>query len=299
MKLFITKAQELITNNSVSIICTSYKSSNFSYVGSLSLCFNEGNLAEVQENTDVVLLTADSKTSKFEKFDSDVNGFRSYSKILRYLPHFDNKTSGQLKYLSITNSKMAKISPLSLKRLQNLIELDLSSNEIKSLSSFIFSQNRNLKSINLNYNQINFIDSSAFFGLEKQLKNLDLQENLCCNHSVSSKQIFMEEIEKIVIACRDPSKILNSTAEIEKRFDGIETKLTAYGALFFVMNSVIVTMIILMVKIYKNTKNEKIGQIPDKNVRQNETTDYCSIIHENTEPIYFNSEDECANVKAT
>ena len=135
---------------------------------------------------------------------------------------------------------MAKISPLSLIRLQNLVVLDLSFNEIKSLSSFLFSENRNLKSINLKNNQINFIDSSAFFGLEKQLEILDLQENLCCNQSVSSKQIFMKEIEKIVFACRDPSKFLNSTAEIEKRLDGIETKLTAYGALFFVMNSVIV-----------------------------------------------------------
>ncbi|XP_055301873.1 leucine-rich repeat-containing G-protein coupled receptor 5-like [Sitodiplosis mosellana] len=61
-------------------------------------------------------------------------------------------------------------------RMPNLIEIDLSSNNIKRISKCHFNQNNDLQSLNLAHNLIAHLDNGAFANLSK-LKRIDLSHN--------------------------------------------------------------------------------------------------------------------------
>ncbi|KAG5667824.1 hypothetical protein PVAND_015793 [Polypedilum vanderplanki] len=91
--------------------------------------------------------------------------------------------------ISITYTKITKITSENLKFFPKLIYLDLCCNEIRAIEKNLFENNPDLETIDLNSNQINKIDKEAFTGLRK-LRFLDLRENVIeADHATTRNEV--------------------------------------------------------------------------------------------------------------
>lgn len=135
-----------------------------------------------------------------QKTNENFTGFCARSYNILYLPIFSDEVSNNLQYLSITNASLKKLSPLSLKRLPNLIVLNLANNKIRELKANIFINNLELKVVQLSHNKIEFIDSDAFYGLEN-LDYLDFTNNTCYKRTSVGKSETKQAIEEIKKEC--------------------------------------------------------------------------------------------------
>ncbi len=88
--------------------------------------------------------------------------------------HFFNETNSFcVKHLYLQENGFQAF-PMTIHNLKELETLDISSNKIKYLEGFSFSQNKILKELNANNNEIRTINLSGF----QALKNLSLTDNL-------------------------------------------------------------------------------------------------------------------------
>lgn len=90
-------------------------------------------------------------------------------------------TYNALKYLDISHSKLHKIADFTFS-LPLLSEIDLSANELISLSANIFNGAVNLRTINLSRNMISIVEPETFINL-RSLEDLNLSHNHLTNNS--------------------------------------------------------------------------------------------------------------------
>jgi Leucine-rich repeat (LRR) protein len=132
----------------------------------------------------------------------------------------------KIKLLTIMNSQTEFIEEKAFQHLKNLIELVLRDNNIESLSSALFSNNRKLKHIDLSNNRIVAISSKLFKNLI-QLTRLELEGNKCVNEKLGCKncKIDHEELDRELAACyfncfvdNECGKNLNASVEFKCEF---------------------------------------------------------------------------------
>ncbi|CRK97168.1 CLUMA_CG010565, isoform A [Clunio marinus] len=86
-----------------------------------------------------------------------------------------------VKYIDLSHSKIHKIADLAFE-LPLLTEIDLSANELISLTADIFAGANHLETINLSYNKISILDPQTFVKL-RSLSDLNLSHNNLFNNS--------------------------------------------------------------------------------------------------------------------
>lgn len=91
-----------------------------------------------------------------------------------------------LKHLNLVNNRIKTI-PVEIKKMNNLIILNLSNNDINAVNKSIFPQN--LEILNLSYNNINSIGNNVF---PLSLKELDLSYN-----NISNLDYFLNDLIKL------------------------------------------------------------------------------------------------------
>lgn len=81
-----------------------------------------------------------------------------------------------LKHLSLTQNQIAEVPTAAVSPLSNLLLLDLSFNKLEKVKAGAFQNLHKLSTLKLNDNSME-LDTFAFTGLEKTLKNLNLKGN--------------------------------------------------------------------------------------------------------------------------
>lgn len=214
------------------------------YLELVPTCFTN-DLSINDDNTTLIL------SNNLDEF-LHIEGFKSYGESIYYLPYFNNFDSLRMRYLSITNTKLKKISKTALGQLKNLNILDLSANEIESLDSNLFTENRYLQGIILTQNRINFVDLNSFNGLY-DLEYLEILHNMCCSLKARTRAKILILANEIYNSCKGEPKALISSddalANINTRIQHIEFMFLMYGVFIGT-----IMIVFLSIKCYKNYK---------------------------------------------
>lgn len=160
---------------------------------------------------------------------SEINGIRVKKCEVFFLPKFHH-LSKNLKFLSITNSELRKITQKNLQELINLESLDLGGNKIQSLEEGTFEHNAKIKAIHLSSNPISFVAPEAFERL-KHFVLLSFKSINCYSITINKTDSneMRQELTKLTSSCSRKNTITpanpencNKSSELESLdyFDG-------------------------------------------------------------------------------
>lgn len=169
-----------------------YKFEDFPYIKNVSSCIVTSNPQFDNENIQVNIVNRYFGLVNGEIFPFNIRGFVLKSKEVYSFPSRIGSTFSNLRVLVINHSKLKAISSVALKSLRLLSHLDLRSNEITVLESYLFQNNEQLKYIWLSNNKIQYIYPEAFNGLQN-LKLVDLTGNVCYSFNSTS----IQDLQKI------------------------------------------------------------------------------------------------------
>jgi len=169
-----------------------YKFEDFPYTKNVSSCIVTSNPQFDNENIQVNIVNRYFGSLNGEIFPFNIRGFVIKAKEVYSFPSKIGSTFPNLRVLVINHSKLKAISSAALKSLRQLSHLDLRSNEIIMLESYLFQNNEQLKYIWLSNNKIQYIYPDAFNGLQN-LKLVDLTRNVCYSFNSTS----IQDLQKI------------------------------------------------------------------------------------------------------
>jgi hypothetical protein len=115
--------------------------------------------------------------------NSNVYGFDSRNKIMKYFPENLNVFYPNLKQIAIYNAKMKEISQKHLKFHVNLVNFYLDNNDITTLENGLFDYNPDLQGVSFTKNKLKVIGNKVFSTIPL-LTNLWLDENFCISDVV-------------------------------------------------------------------------------------------------------------------
>ncbi|KAL7024160.1 hypothetical protein ACKWTF_012927 [Chironomus riparius] len=159
----------------------------FPYNEKILNCEAIGNLEFYNENIQINTLIKYYSFVDKEVFPFNIKGFIAKSKAVYSLPSKLGNIFPNLRVLIINHSNLKAISSENLKSLKHLNYLDLKSNEIEVLESYLFQHNINLKYICLSNNRIQYIYHAAFNDIHN-LDWLDLTRNICYSFNSTTIQ---------------------------------------------------------------------------------------------------------------
>lgn len=142
------------------------------YSKNLKICNIEIKNPICVENAKFELINVASKTILDE-----INGFQVRNCKIFYMPQLP-QLAEKLKFISITSSKLQKVTQQNLQLLTELISLNLNGNEIKSLEKNLFKFNPKIKAVRLAGNPITFIEPGVFNSFES-VEFLDFRSTKC------------------------------------------------------------------------------------------------------------------------
>ncbi|KAL7011022.1 hypothetical protein ACKWTF_014059 [Chironomus riparius] len=183
----------------------------------------------VQKNLSITLPQKNSKiipngNHENGKFDKSVDCISSLKNDFQYLPEGLDKSFGELKAIWIRSGNIKMISQNDLKPFTELVNLDLSYNDIKTLENRLFDYNINLEVFFCSSNKIFFIAPTAFDKPNK-LSNLNLGSNNCTNINV------IDNIEEVKTAIKDlKEKCYTLTSPIYKSNETLRNEREIYKA---------------------------------------------------------------------
>lgn len=137
-----------------------------------------------------------------------------------------------LEELNLQGNKLKSVPSDSFNTLTKLRTIDLSFNKIKQLSSDVFSKNLNLERIDLSFNEIKFLGTELFSELTK-LNFVDLLSNRCMNKEYNGFTEIYRLKEDIKINCY---KSHGWHLSIEEELDCKFRNLNSHNGLIYLCN---------------------------------------------------------------
>ncbi|CAH1733678.1 unnamed protein product [Chironomus riparius] len=166
----------------------SIASKNFKVIGNVTIC-NVINKVKINSENEVAVFP--------DQNDTTAQGVLIENQEVLYLPHFYGTMMTNFRVLGVVNSKLQKISSLSLLGMRSLEYLDVSMNEIEYIPGNLFQFSSAIKVAIFDQNNIKAIGTNAF----KTLQYLGLQNVTCYSGTAQAEVAISATIKEVKQKC--------------------------------------------------------------------------------------------------
>lgn len=141
------------------------------------------------------------------KRNADVNGILFKSQHMPLFPRRIEKSFPNIQVITVFNTTLREISRDDIRPFADLRDLDLTSNNIQSITSDLFEDNNKVRSVTLHFNPLKHVGHQAFEKLP-ELRILHLRNTTCQNRFALTRQASLQIIHHLFLDCPPSSQMI-------------------------------------------------------------------------------------------
>ena len=154
---------------------------------------------------------------------TNYQSFMFQGETVHYLPKGFGRFFPNLVRLTVYGSELKSLSQNDLKSLTQLQIIDVSMNDLEFLDDDLFEFNSKLTHVNFTSNKLKYVGENSFNNL-KNLKQIDLNSNLCINNKASLSSEIPALIQKLKTQCKFPPYVFLLKEQWNEKIADLKTE---------------------------------------------------------------------------